>query len=125
MAAESAISGNTAVGGATVDLSGDASASTTADGSGNYSFGGLANGSYTVTPSLAGYAFTPPLLNVIVQDVGVAGVNFTATVVASVPALSSLLRLVAVVMMMGLGVCYALRFACSPSAELGQDGGLG
>ena len=37
--------------GTTVTLSGAASATTTADASGNYSFTGLANGSYTVTPS--------------------------------------------------------------------------
>ena len=45
--------------GATVTLSGTASATATADASGNYSFPGLANGSYTVTPSKTGFTFTP------------------------------------------------------------------
>src|SRR5262249_61569302 len=36
--------------GATVTLSGAANGTTNADASGNYSFGGLANGSYTITP---------------------------------------------------------------------------
>ncbi len=45
--------------GATVSLSGTSTATTTADSSGNYSFGGLSNGSYTVTPSNTGYVFTP------------------------------------------------------------------
>jgi hypothetical protein len=42
-----------------VALSGAATATTTADASGNYSFAGLAAGSYTLTPSKSGYTFTP------------------------------------------------------------------
>jgi uncharacterized protein (DUF2141 family) len=38
---------------------------TTTDSSGNYSFTGLAGGTYTVTPSLAGYTFTPSAPNVV------------------------------------------------------------
>src|SRR5882762_8589433 len=38
-------------GGATVTLSGVANAATTANSSGNFSFTGLANGTYAVTPS--------------------------------------------------------------------------
>ncbi|MFI5109096.1 MAG: discoidin domain-containing protein, partial [Terriglobales bacterium] len=64
--------------GATVALSGTASASTTADASGNYSFSGLANGSYTVTPSLAGDIFSPASQPVTVSGANVPGVNFTA-----------------------------------------------
>lgn len=40
-------------------LSGAADAATYPDPSGNYSFTGLAEGDYTVTPSLEGYVFTP------------------------------------------------------------------
>ena len=66
--------------GATVTLSGAASAATTANGSGNYTFGGLANGTYTVTPSHAGYTFSPSSLNVTVSGANVnTGLNFTAT----------------------------------------------
>jgi hypothetical protein len=45
--------------GATVTLGGTSSATTTADGNGDYSFGGLANGSYTVTPTKSGVSFSP------------------------------------------------------------------
>jgi hypothetical protein len=45
--------------GVTVTLSGTISASTTTDADGNYSFPVPAGGTYTVTPSLAGYTFSP------------------------------------------------------------------
>jgi hypothetical protein len=64
--------------GATVTLSGAGSATTTADARGNYVFSGLANGSYTVTPTKAGYSFTPPSQNVAVNNAGQSGINFTA-----------------------------------------------
>src|SRR5258707_2154623 len=59
--------------GATVNLTGAATASVTADASGVYSFSGIANGSYTVTPSKTGFTFTPPS-----QAVTVNGANATA-----------------------------------------------
>jgi hypothetical protein len=48
------------------------------DASGNYVFSGLANGSYVVTPTKAGYSFTPPSQNVVVSDASQPGINFTA-----------------------------------------------
>ena len=45
--------------GVLVTLSGDASDTDTTDGSGNYSFPGLLNGSYVVTPTKAGSTFSP------------------------------------------------------------------
>jgi hypothetical protein len=68
--------------GATVTLSGAASASTTANSSGNYTFTGLNNGVYAVTPSRAGYTFTPTSQSATVNGANVTGVNFTATQVA-------------------------------------------
>lgn len=68
-------------GGDTVTLSGAATASTTADASGNYSFPQVANGTYTVTPGTAGFAVSPASQNVTVNGAVVTGVNFTATVV--------------------------------------------
>jgi hypothetical protein len=65
------------VAGITVNLTGAANASTSTDSSGNYSFSGLANGSYTVTPSESGYSFTPSSLNVGVNNANVSGQNFT------------------------------------------------
>jgi hypothetical protein len=67
---------------ATVSLSGAASKSTTADVSGNYSFPTLANGSYTITPTKSGYAFTPVSQNVSVSGANVSTVNFTAQALA-------------------------------------------
>ena len=64
---------------ATVKLTGTATASTTADGSGNYSFSGLANGTYQVTPSNPGYSFNPANQPVTISSNSVTGVNFTAT----------------------------------------------
>src|SRR5260370_31000434 len=51
----------------------------TADGAGNYSSSGLANGTYTVTPSHTGYTFNPSSKTATVNGASVAGVNFTAT----------------------------------------------
>ena len=64
--------------GATVTLSGASSATTIADASGNYSFSGLANATYTITPSKTGYTFTPANQSVTVNSANLSGVNFTA-----------------------------------------------
>ena len=70
-------------GGATVTLSGSSSASIVADANGNYSFTGLASGSYTVTPSKSGYTFTPANQIVTLNGANQTAVNFTAQAVAS------------------------------------------
>jgi hypothetical protein len=77
--------------GATVSLTGPTSATVTADSSGNYSFPGVLNGSYTVTPSLSGFTFTPTASSVCVvagnscqvtvNSASVSGVNFTGATV--------------------------------------------
>ena len=59
--------------GATLALSGAASGTATADSSGNYSFSGLPNGNYTVTPAKSGFAFSPPN-----QAVTLSGADGTA-----------------------------------------------
>jgi hypothetical protein len=53
-------------------------ASTIADSLGRYSFSGLANGTYAVTPSHTGYAFTPSTLAATINGANVSGINFTA-----------------------------------------------
>jgi len=73
-----AISGNAGVAGATVNVTGTSAGSATADGSGNYSVSGLVDGSYTVTPVLARYKFTPASRNKTISGGDVTGVNFTA-----------------------------------------------
>jgi hypothetical protein len=65
--------------GATVTLSGAASATTTADASGNYSFGGLANGTYTVTPNKSGFTFSPASAPVNLSGASLFAINFTAS----------------------------------------------
>src|SRR5947209_19021048 len=73
------ISGRVASG-VTVTLSGASAAPTVTDTAGNYSFPALADGSYTVTPSLAGgYAFTPASAPAAVRGADVTGVNFSDT----------------------------------------------
>jgi parallel beta-helix repeat protein len=62
--------------GATLTLGGAASATTTADTSGNYNFTGLADGSYTVTPTKNGFNFSPASQSATVSLADVTGVNF-------------------------------------------------
>ena len=71
-----AISGNAGVSGATLNYTGG---STTADGSGNYSFDVKSGWSGTVTPSKSGYRFSPvskTYSNVVADQ---PGQNYTAT----------------------------------------------
>jgi len=70
--------------GATVSLSGVASASTTSDGSGNYTFTGLSEGAYAVTPGKPGFAFSPTSQSATISGATVSGVNFTAAATHSV-----------------------------------------
>ena len=71
------VSGTITVGvGATVTLSGAATATSTADANGNFTFSGLTNGTYTVTPSNTGHTFTPASAAVTVNNANVTGVNF-------------------------------------------------
>lgn len=69
--------------GATVTLGGGAAATTTADATGNYSFSGLVNATYTVTPTKAGSVFTPASQSVTVSGAAVTGVNFTGAASAA------------------------------------------
>jgi len=75
--------------GAAVALSGGASASATADSSGNYTFAGLANGSCMVTPKRTGYTFTPGNQSATVSGANVTGVNFTANATPVAPAITT------------------------------------
>ena len=79
------ISGTLGVLGAssTVALAGAATATLTADASGNFTFSALANGTYTITPSKTGVTFAPPTQTVMVSGANVTGVNFTATAVTT------------------------------------------
>jgi hypothetical protein len=69
--------------GATVNLTGTSTAIATADASGVYTFTSLANGTYTVTPSKAGFTFTPTNRAVTVNGANVSSIDFTAQAVAT------------------------------------------
>lgn len=61
----------------------NSTATATTDASGDYSFTGLAAGSYTVAPSKTNYSFSPPSQNVSLSTTDQAGVNFSATSTAA------------------------------------------
>ena len=66
--------------GVAITLSGASSATTTTDVNGDYSFANLANGNYTITPSLSGYAFDPASINITVSGANVNNQDFDAAV---------------------------------------------
>ena len=51
--------------------------STTVDSSGHFTFTGIPNGTYTVTPSKPGYIFSPTEQTVTINGANVTGINFT------------------------------------------------
>jgi hypothetical protein len=74
-----AVSGLTTAG-VTLSLAGVESASATTDANGNYALNRIANGTYTLTPSKAGYVFYPANITVAVNGADLAGRNFAAMV---------------------------------------------
>ena len=69
-------SAGTGIGGVTVSTG---SATATTNSSGAYTLGGLSNGTYTLTPSLSGYTFSPTSRSATVNGANVAGQDFTGT----------------------------------------------
>jgi hypothetical protein len=65
-----------------LSLTGAANANVTTDPSGNYQFSALSDGSYTVTPSKAGFSFDPMSVSVTVSGANVTDQNFAATALA-------------------------------------------
>jgi hypothetical protein len=82
-----AVDGN----GATVNLSGAASASSQADSNGNFLFPNLPNGTYTVTPTKGGVTMSPANQTVTISNADLSGVQFTAT---AAPPATGAIRLV-------------------------------
>jgi hypothetical protein len=70
---------NAGLPGVTMELTGASSGNAITDASGNYTFDNLANGSYTVTPSLTGFTFSPTDNTQTVSGANITGVDFTAT----------------------------------------------
>src|SRR5205823_9007998 len=64
--------------GTILTLGGAATATTTADSTGSFTFSGLPNGKYTIVPSYTGFTFTPTSQTATVSGANVTGVNFTA-----------------------------------------------
>src|SRR5213592_74335 len=83
------ISPSTGGNGATVTLGCAASATTTADSSGNYTLAGLPNGTYMITPSHAGYTFTPSSQSMTLNGGNITGVNFTDNAAAVAPTITT------------------------------------
>jgi hypothetical protein len=74
----------TVLSGVTITLSGDTTGTATTDSSGKYSFPGIVDGSYTVTPSLTGgYTFSPTNATVSVNGADVTVTNFAETAVST------------------------------------------
>ncbi len=106
--------------GVTVRLTGAATSSATTDASGNYSFPNLADGSYTIAPSLAGYAFSPASLSVTLAGADVTGRNFTAVAVGPTHAISG-----TVSGAVRSGVTVSLTGAATSSATTDASGNYG
>lgn len=70
--------------GVTIELTGKATGSVDTKVGGTFTFPELANGSYTLTPSLEGYTFAPTSRAVSVSGANVTGRNFTATAATGV-----------------------------------------
>jgi Putative Ig domain/Abnormal spindle-like microcephaly-assoc'd, ASPM-SPD-2-Hydin/Immunoglobulin domain len=75
--------------GVTLTLGGAATATTTADTSGSYTFTGLPNGMYTIVPNHSGFTFTPSSQTTTINGANVTGVNFTDTAATVAPTITT------------------------------------
>ncbi|MBA4422270.1 MAG: hypothetical protein C0390_04095 [Syntrophus sp. (in: bacteria)] len=73
-------SGGSALSGVTMTLIGPAGRTATTDTNGNYSFGDMPIGIYTLTPSLMGYTFLPPAKSVYLDGINATAFNFSAII---------------------------------------------
>ena len=76
-------SNSVAQSGVIVALTGTTTGAAITDASGNYSFTGLPNGSYTATPTKIGHYFTPGQISVTVSNANTTGNNFTGNFVVT------------------------------------------
>lgn len=73
-----ATSGGSGISGVTMTRTGSATPVTT-NGAGYYTFFGVVNGTYTITPSKSGNTFTPVTRNVTVAGANISNQNFTGS----------------------------------------------
>jgi hypothetical protein len=73
--------GGSGLGGVSIAIVGASPPGTTVTSSvdGGFSLAGIAPGAYTITPSLAGFIFSPPSSSLTVGDSSLSGVDFVAT----------------------------------------------
>jgi plastocyanin len=76
-------SGGSGLSDVTMMLNGADSDTVTTDASGNYTFSGLGNGNYAITPSKTGFAFSPTSSSQTLSGTNITAVNFTATPVST------------------------------------------
>ena len=77
---------STGLAGVTMTLGGSRSLTASSDAAGAFAFTGLASGgTYTVTPSAAGYAFTPGQLTYAALNANVANADFSGAATAPTP----------------------------------------
>ena len=63
----------------TINMTGSSTSSTTTASNGDFSFSGMSNGTYTLTPSLSNYTFNPVSIVVIIDGASITDTNFVAT----------------------------------------------
>lgn len=80
-AASGLITSNSGAGvsGVTLSLTGQATASTSTDSNGNFTFSGLSSGAYTLTPIFGNCGFTPASTSFTIGSNNSSGQNFVAT----------------------------------------------
>ena len=84
--------GGSGIQGVQVTLSGAGTAVERTESDGTFTFTGLADGTYTVTPSNAGFTFNPPSLTVPLSGQDVAGLSFVQIQAVTPPSITSVLK---------------------------------
>jgi len=109
--------GTAAVTDVTLTLSGDASTTTSPSGDGTYSFTGLEEGTYNVTPSLAGYVFAPVERDYDPLNTDMTGQDYVGTAVFGISGTVSLVGGTAAVTDVTLTLSGDASQAISPNAD--------
>ena len=112
-----------AVVGVTVQLSGATSATTATDAAGHYGFAGLANGTYTVTPSLAGgYLISPASRQVILTGASATSQDFVSAGAYSITGAVTGLVVAGVTMTLAIGATNVATATTDASGKYGFAG---